>query len=206
MAEPYRRRPTGLLGTIGLFAFGDSHLLSGDGAILTAADPALAARLRNERDRRGAGIAEPDARLALAELRVADEELAIRRQLAWELTFDLRAMKALGGMPHSRWVAHGYDRYVVRVRSLIWKRPVEEAVAVLNAEGIPCSVALGRSLHLDPDVRRALGEDERLEDDGFPVARRLPGELVAIPLHGGMTDLEVADIATALAKLEAAAT
>ncbi len=201
----YRLRPTGLLGTLSLFAFGGTHLLSGEGAILVATDDALVARLRDARDREGVAIDEGAARLALAELRVADEELEVRRQLAWELTFDLRGLKALGGMPHSRWVVHGYDAYVVRVRSLLWKRPIEQAVAALNAEGIPCSAALAPSLHLDSDVRAALGDDERLGDDGFPVARRLPGELITVPLHGGMTDLEIADIAAALTRLEAAA-
>lgn len=202
----YRLRPTGLLGTVAIFAFGGSHLLSGGGAILVATDAGLVARLRDARDQQGAGTEDAAARLALAQLRVADEELEVRRQLAWELTFDLRGMKALGGMPHSRWVVHGYDAYVVRVRALLWKRPIEEAVAALNAEGIPCRAALGPSLHLDPAIRAALGEDERLEDDGFPVARRLPGELIALPLHGGMTDREIADIAAALAKIEAATT
>lgn len=202
----YRLRSTGLLGTLALFAFGGTHLLSGDGAILITTDAGLAARLRDARDQHGAPIEESAARLALAELRAADEELEIRRQLAWELTFDLRGMKSLGGMPHSRWVVHGYDAYVVRVRALLWKRPLAEAVAALNAEGIPCSAALEPSLHLDEGVRAALGDDERLADDGFPVARRLPGELIRLPLHGGMTDLEIADIAAALAKLEAATT
>jgi len=202
----YRLRSTGLLGTVAIFAFGDQHLLSGDGAALVTTDTALAARLRDARDHQSAGLEANAAQLALGELRNADSELETRRQLAWELTFDLRTMKSLNGMPHSRWVVHGYDCYVVRVRGLIWKRPIEEAVAALEAEGIPATVALGPSLHLDPAIRTVLGDDERLEDDGFPVARRLPGELIALPLHSGMTDLEIADIAAALAKIEAAST
>ncbi|MQC82473.1 MAG: hypothetical protein DWG79_01195 [Chloroflexi bacterium] len=203
----YRLRSVGLLGTVAVFAFGPRHLLYGGGAALVTTDPALAARLRDARDRDGATIEDTAARLALAELRGADEELEIRRQLAWELTFDLRGMKALGAMAHSRWVVHGYDCYVVRIRSLLWKRPLDETVAALNAEGIPCSIALPPSLHLDPAVRLALGEDdERLADDGFPAARRLPDELIVLPLHGGMTDLEIADITAAFTKLAAAST
>lgn len=202
----YRGRPVGLLGNVALFAFGATHLLAGSGAILVAPDAALAARLHDACDRAQASLDENDARNALAALRTADEELAARRQLAWELTFDLRGRKALTGMAHSRWVVHGYDRYVVRLRGLLWKRPLEESVAALRAEGIPCDAALGPSLHLDADVRAALGDDPRLDDDGFPVARRLPDELIALPLHSGMTDLDIADISVALAKLEAAST
>ena len=200
----YRLQPAGLLGSVALFAFGESHLLRGNGAILATADLAVAARLRGGRDRAASGIAEAGAQLALADLRTVEDELAARRHLAWELTFDLRGKKAISGMSHSRWVMHSYDRYVVRVRSLLWERPLDETVAALNAEGIPAVAALHPSLHLDPDIRAALGDDERLEDNGFPVARRLPGELIALPMHGGMTDLEIADIAVALEKLEAA--
>ena len=202
----YRGRPTGLLGSLALFAFGEQHLLPGRGAMLVATDAGLVSRLRDARDRTNAVIEEGAARVALTALRGADEELAARRQLAWELTFDLRGHKALSGMAHSRWIVHGYDCYVVRVRGLLWKRPLDETVTALRREGIQCAAALGPSLHLDADVRVALGEDERLNDDGFPVSRRLPDELIALPLHGGMTDLDIADVAAALAKLEAAST
>ena len=202
----YRGRPVGLLGSLALFAFGDSHPLPGTGAMLVVPDAGLAARLRDARDHAHASLEEAGARTALGALRGADDELAARRQLAWELTFDLRGRKAISGMAHSRWVVHAYDRYVVCLRRLLWKRPLDESVAALRAEGIPSDPAIGPSLHLDAGLRAALGDDTRLEDDGFPVARRLPNELIALPLHGGMTDLDIADIAVALAKLEAAST
>jgi dTDP-4-amino-4,6-dideoxygalactose transaminase len=202
----YRLQPTGLLGTLALFAFREPHLLSGEGAVLVTTDGAFASHLRDARDRAGASIADDAAQAAIGALRAADEELAIRRQLAWELTFDLRGRKGLSGMPHSRWVVHGYDRYVIRLRSLLWKRPIEESVAALQAEGIPCATALDTSLHLDTEVQAALVDDERLAYDGFPVARRLPEELITLPLYGSMTDLDIADITVALTKLEAAST
>ena len=202
----YRLQPAGLLGTLALFAFAAPHLLPGEGAVLVTTDAAFASHLRDARDRAAASIAQDAAQAAIGALRTADEELTTRRQLAWELTFDLRGRKGLSGMAHSRWVMHGYDRYVVRLRSLLWKRPIEDSVAALQAEGIPCAAALRPSLHLDTEIRAALGDDERLADDGFPVARRLPEELIALPLHGGMTDLDIADITVALRKLEAAST
>lgn len=201
-----RGRPVGLLGAIAVFAFGPEHLLQGGGAVLTTADPGLAARLRDTRDQTGAQIADLDAQLALTGLHAAEDELGVRCQLAWELTFDLRTMKSVSGMPHSRWVMHGYDCYLIRLRSLMWKRNLDNTLAALRAEGIPCAPALDRSLHLDPEVRTVLGDDERLADDAFPVARRLPDELIALPLHSGMTDREIADIAAALEKLQAAST
>jgi len=199
-----RGRPVGLLGTVAVFAFGPSHLIQGHGAVLTTTDPALAARLRDARYRAGLQIAQSDAQIALSCLLTAEDELSVRRQLAWELTFDLRAMKAVSGMPHSRWVKHGYDCYLVRFRGLMWKRTIEDLLAALRAEGIPCEPALEPSLHRNPDIRATLGDDERLARDAFPVARRLPDELIALSLHGGMTDREIADITAALEKLQAA--
>ena len=205
----YRFRPTGTLGAAALFEFAPPHLITAGGhggAILVVSDTAAATAARAQRDAAHDTIDEAAARIALTELRGAGDELGARRQLAWELTFDLRARKGVSGMAHSRWVMHAYDSYVVRVRGLLWKRPLDETIAALIAEGVPCEAAFQASLHLDPDVIAALGDDPRLEDAGFPVASRLPNEAIALPLHGAMTDAEIADIARALEKLEAAST
>tara|TARA_B100001123_G_C15149795_1_gene963054 strand:- start:882 stop:1037 length:156 start_codon:yes stop_codon:yes gene_type:complete len=45
-----------------------------------------------------------------------------------------------------------------------------------------------------------------LSQEHFPVSKRLPNELIALPLHTGMTDLDISDITAALEKLEAAST
>jgi dTDP-4-amino-4,6-dideoxygalactose transaminase len=167
-----------------------------------AGDAALAERMRRTRDARGTGLDEAVGAVVLAELRGADEELAARRQLAWELTFDLRGMRALSGMAHSRWVVHGYDCYTIRLRALLWKRSIADTVAALNEAGVTARIALGESLHRHTEVKARLGSDERAADDAFPVATRLPGELITVPLHGGMTDASIGAIAAALKQLE----
>jgi dTDP-4-amino-4,6-dideoxygalactose transaminase len=205
----YRFRPTGTLGAAALFEFAPPHLITagvGGGAMLVVSDTAAATDARVQRDAADDTIDEAAARIALTELRGAGNELAARRQLAWELTFDLRARKGVSGMAHSRWVMHSYDSYVVRIRGLLWKRPLDETLAALIAEGIPCEAAFQASLHLDSDVIAALGDDPRLQDAGFPVASRLPKEAIALPLHGAMTDADITDIARALEKLESAST
>ena len=205
----YRFRPTGTLGAAAIFDFAEPHLITAGGhggAMLILQDPAQATAARSERDAGSGSIDEVAARIALSELRGAADELAVRRQLAWELTFDLRARKGVSGMAHSRWVMHAYDNYVARIRGLLWKRPLDETIAALIAEGIPCEVAFAPSLHSDPDVVATLGDDARLDEAGFPVASRLPNEAIALPLHGAMTDREISDIAHALEKLEAAST
>jgi dTDP-4-amino-4,6-dideoxygalactose transaminase len=149
---------------------------------------------------------EPDAaRRALAWLRADDAGREARRQAAWELTFGLRGMRGASGMYHGRWVRHAYATYVVRLRSLLWRRSLDDTVAALRAEGIPCGPAAGSPLHASERVRAALGAaDARLDADHFPVAERLPAELLAIPLAATMTQREVNDVTAALRKLEAA--
>lgn len=155
------------------------------------------------RETRKSPISEEDARIALAELRRLDEELLWRRRLAWELTFGLRGAKAVAAMAHARWVQHAYSRYVVRLRGILWKRSIEDTVAAIRAEGIPCEAASGPSLHLDEAVRVALPDDPRLGDDVFPVASRLPGELITIPLHSELTSKDMDQVAAVLRKVEA---
>jgi dTDP-4-amino-4,6-dideoxygalactose transaminase len=202
----YRGDPAGTLGLLGVLAFGAHHLVTGGGgggAIVTSSDAGIAAAARAALE--DSPIDESAARTALAEVRRAPEDLDERRRLAWHLTYELRGSRAISGMHHARWVRHGYDRYVVRLRGILWKRPLSDTIAALEAEGVPCEVACGGSLHLDERVRARLGgaEDPRLHDDHFPVSARLPDELIAIPLTGAETVNDMNDIAEALRKVEA---
>ncbi len=170
------------------------------GACVVVPDEAVAARLR-------ASVGMPDeevTRVALGELRRLDETLQHRRQLAWELTFRLRGLRGVAALPHNRWVRHAYGRYVVRIRHLVWKRSLEDTLAALRAEGIPCEVACESPLHLDASVLAPLSGDVRMGEDVFPIAARLPGELLAIPLSGDLTSKDMDQVADALRKIEAA--
>ncbi|MQC17510.1 MAG: hypothetical protein DWG80_00355 [Chloroflexi bacterium] len=169
------------------------------GAAVIVPDEATAARLR-------ASVGTPDeddTRVALAELRALDETLHHRRQLAWELTFRLRGLRGVTALPHNRWVHHAYARYVIRLRHLVWKRSQEDTVAAINAEGIPCEVACDAPLHQDAALLAPLSGDVRVGEDVFPIATRLPGELLAIPLAGDLTSRDMDQIADALRKIEA---
>jgi len=191
----YRGTPAGTIGGAAVFALGAPHLLSGGveagrdgGALLVLRDPALAARARAE----GAPLAEDVARVALAEWRAREESLRARRELAWELTFNLRGMRGVASMPHGRWIRHGYDRYVFRLRSMLWKRPFEETLAALRAEGLPVEAAAGPSL----------AAEVSMVDDRTQAAARLPREMVALPLHAGLTSKDMDLAASALRKVE----
>lgn len=199
----------GSLGHVAALGFGPGHLLTGGeggegGAVIV--DVEAAAELWGWRDAAGAEPAEASLRVALAELRSAGQALQARREAAWHLSYELRGVRGLARMRHGRWIRHGYDRYVVRLRSMLWRSSLDDTVKALRAEGIPCAPALESPLHGDAAVRAALGDDDpRLDEQHFATASQLPGELIAIPL-GGATTTDMNDVAGALRKLAAAST
>ncbi len=207
LGASHRRVAAGGLGRVAALGFGAAHLLTGGeggegGAVIV--DTEAAAEVRRWRDAAGGEPAEASLRVALSELRGAKEALTVRREAAWHLTYELRGVRGLAVMRHGRWIRHGYDRYVVRLRSMLWQRSLEETVEALRAEGIPCAPALGSSLHGDAAVRAALGEDDpRLGEQHFAAASQLPAALIAIPL-GAATTTDMNAVAGALRKVAAA--
>ncbi len=199
LGASYREAPAGRMAHAAVFAGAPGDPVT-RGALAIFPAPAAGDHVRSIRE---TPLAEDDARIALAEVRALDEELLWRRRLAWELTFDLRGMKAVSSMAHGRWIHHAYARYVVRLRGILWKRSVEATVEAIRAEGVPCEVACGAPLHQDAGVLAALPGDVRVEEDVFPVASRLAGELIAIPLHSNLTSKDMDQVAAVLRKVEA---
>ncbi len=198
LGASFRGAPAGRMGTLAVFAGRQGDPITG-GACVIVADEEIAARLR-------ATAAPPTAdeiRLPLAQLRDLDAALEHRRHLAWELTFRLRGLRGVTPLPHGRWIRHAYARYVVRLRGLVWKRSLDETLAALRAEGIPCERACDDPLHLDPTILDALPGDVRVGEDVFPIAARLPGELIALPLAGDLTSKDMDLVADAFRKIEA---
>ena len=205
LGAAYSGTPVGTASTVAVLGGGKGHLLSSDrlGAVVVPAAEAETL-IRGWRDEAGATPAEASVRLALAELRQTPAALHARRQAAWHLNYELRAVRGVSPMFHGRRVRHAYDRYVARLRSVLWHRSAPETAAALNAEGIPASVASGPLLHEDADVRARLGDDARLEAARFTVASQLAAEFIAIPLSGTVTSQDMNDVAAAIIKIAAA--
>lgn len=202
LGASFRGASTGRMGHAAVFAGREGDPIT-RGVCVIVSDGPTAARLR-------ASATPPsttDAAVALAELRGLDETLKQRRQLAWELTFRMNPRgggpRGITPLPHNRWIRHAYARYVVRLRGLVWKRSLEDTIAALRAEGIPCEQACDEPLHLDPGILEQLSGDVRVGEDVFPIASRLPGELIAIPLAGDLTSKDMDQVAEALKKIEA---
>lgn len=190
-----RGRPAGTSSAAGLFRLGVTGDASAPFALVTPRDGAPAEELD--------GMV---ALRALSWLRAEPEALAVRRRVAWELTFGVRGMRGVAGMHHGRHVRVAYHQYIVRLRRIVWKRPLDETLAALRAEGIACEAAFPEQpLHARASVRSAVGEhDPRLASDHFTVAERLPDEWIALPLAAASTQREADDAVAALRKIEAA--
>ncbi|MSQ30293.1 MAG: DegT/DnrJ/EryC1/StrS aminotransferase family protein [Dehalococcoidia bacterium] len=195
LGASYRGTAAGSVGGAAVFALGARHLLTGGvdagtdgGAILVLRDSALVEQARSE----AAAMADSVAAVALAEWRGREDALWARRELAWELTFNLRGMRGVASMPHGRWIRHAYDRYVFRLRGMLWKRTFEETLVALRAEGLPVEAALGASLAAEPSMT----------DDRTQAASRLPREMVALPLHAGLTSRDMDQAAAIVRKVE----
>jgi len=200
MGATYNSIKTGLLGNIAIFGFGESHLLNAegdDGAILIVKDLRIAENLN-------AKIQAPSNKtlqLLLAEFRNAEVELLNRRRLAWELDLELRNFKGIHKMEHSNKIKHAYDKYVFRIRSLLWKRSLEDTVNALLAEGIHCETAY-RPFKNPNKVRLNEKNGDSIKSE-YLVANRLSKESIALPLHGGMNYQDIEKILTGLMKIEA---
>ncbi|MFN8639747.1 MAG: DegT/DnrJ/EryC1/StrS family aminotransferase [Dehalococcoidia bacterium] len=196
----------GTMGNVAYLGGGEGHIItSPDVGAVVLADPAHAARVREWRAESGVAPHERAVRAALAEVRAASESLHARRQAAWHLTYELRQVRGVSPMPHGRRIRHGYDRYVVRIRSVLWERSVEETAAALSAEGVPAAPAIDALLHEDLDVRARLdGNDPRLDPERFGAAIQLRTELLAVPLSRSITSRDMDDVADAVRKIAAA--
>jgi dTDP-4-amino-4,6-dideoxygalactose transaminase len=197
--------PVGGSAAIAVLGGGEGHLLTSDGIGAVLVPSVEAERLvRDWRDATDAAPDEASLRLALAELRQAPEALHARRQAAWHLNYELRTVRGVSPMFHGRRARHGYDRYVARLRSVLWHRSTEETATALNAEGIPATVAVAQLLHEDGDVRSRLSDDPRLEAAHFRVASQLASEFIAVPLSGALSSEDMNDVAAAIIKVAAA--
>ena len=206
MGADFAGTPVGTVGAVAVLGGGPGHVVTAEIGAVLPRDPEEAALLEGWR-----ATTEPPAAAtqhAVEALANLDAELLARRQAAWHLTYELRGVRGVSPMHHGRHVTHGYDRYVLRLRSVLWSRSVEETAAALAAEGVPATAVLGATavmLHEDRDVIERLGAgDERVEPSRFKHAQQLASELIAIPLNGALTSRDMDDVANAIRKVAAA--
>jgi dTDP-4-amino-4,6-dideoxygalactose transaminase len=218
-------RPIGGGATIACFSFyPNKNITTGEGGMVTTADDQLAERLhilrlhglsrdawerfRTKRVMFSDAVApgfkynmiDLQAALGLVQLRRLDEFLEARCRLA--LVYD----EALANVPGVRaqprpWTdstRHAHHLYAVEIDEIAFGAPRDELLAALRAENIGAGVHY-KAVHLHPYYRDTLD----LPEDALPVASRVSGRLLSLPLSPVMADDDARLVAAAIERIHA---
>lgn len=226
----YKGRATGSMGDIGAFSFCQDKIITtgGEGGMLLTDSRALWEKAWSYKDH-GKGyaavferehqpgfrwlhesfgtnwrITEMQSAIGRLQLRKLPRWLASRRRNAGLLSQGLSTVPGLRlALPpaHSE---HAYYKYYAFIRPEML-RPgwnIERILDALDAEGVPCGVGACSEIYLEKAfIDAGLGPKQPL-----PVAQRLAGSSLMFMLHPGLTEQDMRDTCTALAKVMRAAT
>jgi dTDP-4-amino-4,6-dideoxygalactose transaminase len=226
----YKGRRTGSMGDIGAFSFCQDKIITtgGEGGMLVTDSRELWEKAWSYKDHGKSyaavferdhpfgfrwlhesfgtnwRITEMQSAIGRLQLRKLPQWLALRRHNAGLLSQGLSAVPGLRlALPpaHSE---HAYYKYYAFIRPEML-RPgwnLERMLEALNAEGIPCGVGACSEIYLEKAfVNAGLGPKQPL-----PVAKRLADSSLMFMLHPGLTEQDMRDTSTALAKVMRAAT
>ncbi len=180
----YRGRPVGSFGTGCFSLYATKNIMSGEGGMITTDDDALAQRCRLLRshgmqrryyhDVLGYNLRLSDlhAAIGLAQIARLGEITARRRANAAYLSEHLRAVITPRVRPG---YGHVWHQYTVRVPSGIDR---DEVVKRLSAAGVGTGVFYPVPAHKQAHLA-TLG----VEAPALPVAERLAGEVLSLPVH-----------------------
>jgi dTDP-4-amino-4,6-dideoxygalactose transaminase len=200
----YRDRPAGSYGDAAAFSFYPTKNLGalGDGGAVVTDDPVLAERVRRlrnygERERfehvvrgRNSRLDELQAALLIAKLPHLDAWNQRRRELAALYDHVLSAAPLLLLPQEAPGRRHVYHLYVVR-------SPVrDELRKALAQRGIGTAVHYPTPVHLQPAYR-----DLAIGTGSLEISTHAAAEILSLPLHPGLTDEQVLEVAGAVVEL-----
>lgn len=188
-------------GSFGLGCFslyGTKNITTGEGGIITTDDDELADRLRVLRNQgmraryqyEMAGhnyrLTDLQAALALPQLAVYDEQVKRRKANAARLTEGLSGIEGLTLPVELPGRSHVWHQYTVLVGSEA-RVTRDELSAALAERGVGSGVYYPRVV-FDYDCYRG---HPRVIDGDFPVARRVAGECLSLPVHPYLSDADL---------------
>jgi len=215
-----RDRPVGTLADLSTFSLHPvKHVTTGEGGVVTTADPALAARMRMFRNhgitvdhrQRGAQaswiyeivelgynyrLTDVQCALGISQLAKLAASVARRRAIAGEY------VRAFASIPEVRPLAvragaeHAYHLFVVRVDSARLSADRATLFAALRRENIGVNVHY-IPVHYHPFYRRRFGFGPGL----CPVAEAAYEQILTLPMFPAMTARDVRDVVDAVTKV-----
>jgi len=193
------------------------HITTGEGGMVTTNEPALADRLRRFRNhgidhevrQRQATwrqdmvtfgfnyrLSDIHSALGLSQLRRLDARLQRREEIAGRYHQAFAALPEVTAAPTRPGMRHAWHIYPLRLSLERLRQDREAIFQALRAENIGVSVHY-RPVHLHPYYRERLGTGP----GQCPAAEAAFERLLTLPLFPGMSDDDVADVITAVAKV-----
>jgi perosamine synthetase len=216
-------RPVGSLADLSTFSFHPvKPMTTGEGGAITTDDQELATRMRtfrnhgittDHRQREHAGsffyeqvelgynyrLTDLQCALGLAQLPRVPVFTARRQAIAARYDAAFAADEFVRPLVRRPGVTHAYHLYVVSLNLASLRVDRAQMHRALRAEGIAANVHY-LPVHLHPDYRRTFGYGPGL----CPVAESAYEGLLTLPVFPEMTDSDVDDVVSALAKITSA--
>jgi UDP-4-amino-4,6-dideoxy-N-acetyl-beta-L-altrosamine transaminase len=219
LGATYRGESIGSIADMTVFSFHPvKHLTTGEGGMVTTNDGQMAETLRRfrnhgisseARERQDAGqwhyemvmlgfnyrLTDIACALGLSQLEKLDANLARRREIARQYAEAFRDFPVL--LPAvSQDVMPAWHLYPIRLQLEQLTAGRAEIFQALRAENIGVNVHY-IPVHLHPYYRDRFG----YEKGDYPVAEAAYSSLISLPMFHSMTDADVSDVITALAKV-----
>ncbi len=220
LGAEYKGRCVGSLAHMTVFSFHPvKHITTGEGGMVTTGDAEYARRLRMFRNhgiegdahtRQAQGqwqyemvalgynyrLTDIGAALGLSQLRKLDANVARRRAIAARYTEAFRRLPGVIPPAVRNDVNPAWHLYPIRLESSRLRAGRAEIFRALRAENIGVNVHYV-PVHLHPYYRQRFG----YRGGEFPVAEGAYEQLMSLPMFHAMTDDDVADVITAVAKV-----
>jgi perosamine synthetase len=206
LGATYHGRATGSIGLAGCFSFHPrKSITTGEGGMITTSDEALSARIALLRSHGGvrtggrfrfeaAGynyrLSDILAAVGVAQMRKLDAFLAARRRIAGQYDEALAGLERLRCPVTPSGSTHTYQSYVVLLDPTVDRDGV---IARLRSERIETTLGT-YALHAEPYFRGAFG----YRRGDMAASLTAYESTLALPLHGGMSDGDVAFVADRL--------
>jgi perosamine synthetase len=201
----YRERDVGSFGDFVCYSFYPSkNMFVGEGGIVCTPDPEYAELLRHMRTHGQTGkyyhtimglnyrMTDVEAAIGRHQLKRLDEMLAVRRRNASMLNFAISAIPGMRGQECSPYTEHAWHQYCVVIDPILFGCDRNEVAQWLKDRGIMTGVHYPRGSHRQPVFEKLYGTPNLTHTD------MLADNILALPVHHGLTEDQVFEIIEAL--------
>ena len=210
LGATYNGRKVGTLADLSCFSFHPvKHITTGEGGMVVTNDPDMAAKIRCfrnhgfttdhvQRDAQGTWyyemhdlgfnyrITDFQCALGLSQLKKLPGWIEKRRQVAEHYAEELADLPFLRPLAIRGDLQHAYHLYVVRFKNGTNGISRDKLFSRLRAEGIGVNVHY-IPVHLHPFYQKKFGNNI----GNFPVAETAFKEIISLPMHAGLVDMDI---------------